>query len=171
MKSFLVPILTLSLLASSCSEDTGEPNTASTPEVVEFIGGTIELTGRLAEAPGGALQLVASSPRLTTPLVQKCAFEGLEKTAAGTLLVPFSLGSHSGMMASRAIPREDMPAELSLKVSFSPDGLVEGIEREHDFETQVRVGDAAIKLRMEPQEAPRSRPTSRSTSRPVGIDD
>ena len=171
MKRLLTILLTFGPVLASCSDDTvvAEPN--SSDEVVEFIAGTVELTGRLANTPEGGLQVVATAPELATPLVQKCVLLGLEKTATGTLLVPFSLGSHSGMMASRAIPLAQMPAELSLKVSYSSNSFVEGIEPEHDIVVPVRVGDTAIKLRLEPQEAPRSRPTSRSTSRPVVAED
>ena len=134
---------------------------------MDFVSGTIELTGRLAEDPKGALQIVASSPALATPLVKKCSLDTGTRSAEGTWLVPFSLGSHSGMMATRAIPREVMPDELSMKVSYSPTGYVENIEAESDLIVPVKVGDLTLELRMEPGEAPQSRPTSRPTSRPV----
>ncbi len=173
MKRLTLTLLLGSATLFSCSREPqpGQPTpsaggTAPT-EVVPFVIGTIELTGKLAESTSGALQIVASSPELATPLVRKCPLESGERTPEGTLLVPFQLDSHCGMMASRAIPLDAMPAELSMKVSFSPDGYVEHIQHEHNLTLSVRVGDTAVRARMEPGQAPESRPTSRATSRPV----
>lgn len=171
MKILLTSCVALAAILVSCSEETPAPEANSPSEIVEFVGGTIELTGRLANTPAGGLQIMATSPGLATPLVQKCVFEGLTRTSDGTLLVPFSLGSHSGMNASRAIPLEVVPSELSLKVSYSATGYVEGIEPQHTINVAVKVGDSSVRLRMEPQEAPASRPSSRPASRPVVAED
>lgn len=160
-------ILFLLMIVIVACGDEPEPTQPPVEGPVAFVAGTIELTGRLAESQSAGLQIVASSPALATPLVKKCELAHARRTAKGTLVIPFSLGSHDGMMATRAIPREIMPEEVSLKISYSTDGLVENIQREHDLVETVRVGELRLALQMDPGEAPASRPTSRPTSRPV----
>ena len=160
----LVLTLMVALLAA-CGESEPSAPPPQGPEL--FVAGTIELTGRLADSQAAGLQIVGSSPGMATPLVKKVELRNGRRTAQGTLVVPFSLGAHDGMLASRTIPREVLPEEIELKISYSTDGLVENIQREHDWIRAVRVGDLRMEIRMEPGEAPASRPTSRPTSRPV----
>ena len=179
----LVWLPVLSIFLVSCGDSTAEhepptgdaaptsqPTSRPTGPAKVIVAGSIELEGELAEGTAGALHVVGTAAGLQTPLVTRANLSDGTRTKEGTLLVPFVLHSRSGMLAASDVAPESLPTELALKVSFSPDGYVETIERWHDHYELVAVGDEAIQFSMKTGERPTSRPTgaeSRPTSRPV----
>lgn len=173
------PLMLLVLACAACggSTEPAAPATGPTsrPTVqpgpaIPIVAGEVELTGELAQHTEGALHVVGTAAGLETPLVARANLADGERTAAGTRLVPFVLHSRSGMLAASDVRPDRLPETLSLKVSFSPDGYVETIERWHDLRVDVAVGAEDLRIRMEPGQRPTSRPTGsggRPASRPV----
>ena len=164
--AFLISTLFLCAACSSETTSTSAPvPTTSTDD--PYMAGTIELSGRLAEASEGAIHVVVSGPPMATPFVVKCDIASGRLEPDGTRRVPFEIHKWSGMRATE-IPREAVPATLELKASFTPTGYVEQIERWQDVVQPIHMGEMNARVVMEPREAPASRPTSRPANQPVG---